>query len=389
MSQAQAADANVAVAKVNLLGLSPQKLVAFFAELGEKRFRAQQVSQWIHQLGCTDFNEMTNISKPLRAKLAAVAEIRPPELVEQFDSADGTRKWLIRVSGGSCVETVFIPDKGRGTLCVSSQVGCSLDCSFCATGKQGFQRDLTAAEIVGQLWLAAKSFDTLKPNAERVVSNVVLMGMGEPLLNFENVVDAVNLMMDDWAYGLSKRRVTLSTSGVVPMLDELGKHTDVSLAVSLHAPNDELRNELVPINKKYPIAMLLDSVKRYLDGLPDKHRRATIEYTLISGVNDRPEHAEQLVELLRDVPSKINLIPFNPFSASQYQRVSNNSLHRFRDILLQAGYTATIRTTRGDDIDAACGQLAGVVNDKTRRSERYRRAHATLNEEPVRIIQGE
>lgn len=376
-------------AKVNLLGLSPAKLEAFFAGLGEKGFRARQVSQWIHQQGVDQFDEMTNISKPLRARLAELAEIRPPELVGQYDSADGTRKWLIRVSGGSCVETVFIPDKGRGTLCVSSQVGCSLDCSFCATGKQGFQRDLTAAEIVGQLWLAAKSFGSLDPKVDRVVSNVVLMGMGEPLLNFDNVVDAVNLMMDDYAYGLSKRRVTLSTSGVVPMLDELGKHTDVSLAVSLHAPNDALRDELVPINRKYPIAMLLASVRRYLDGLPDKHRRATIEYTLMDGINDRPEHAHELAHLLRDVPSKINLIPFNPFSSSQYRRVSNNNLYRFRDILLEAGYTATIRTTRGDDIDAACGQLAGVVNDRTRRSERHRQGVSVAVAETVRFVQGE
>lgn len=377
------------VDKVNLLGLSPAKLEAFFANLGEKRFRAQQVSQWIHQHGIDQFEQMSNLSKPLRTRLAEIAEIRPPELVQQMESVDGTRKWLIRVSGGSCIETVFIPEKNRGTLCVSSQVGCSLDCSFCATGKQGFQRDLTAAEIVGQLWLAARSFGSLGAQAERVISNVVFMGMGEPLLNFENVIDAVNLMMDDHAYGLSKRRVTLSTSGVVPMLDELGKHTDVSLAVSLHAPNDELRNELVPINKKYPIAMLLDSVRRYLAGLPDKHRNATIEYTLIGGVNDRPEHAHQLAELLRDVPSKINLIPFNPFSLSDYQRVSNNSLYRFRDILIEAGYTATIRTTRGDDIDAACGQLAGLVNDKTRRSERYNRDSSAVASDPVRFIQGE
>ncbi len=377
------------VDKINLLGLSPAKLEAFFAELGEKRFRAQQVSQWIHQHGIDQFEQMSNLSKPLRIKLAEIAEIRPPELVQQLESTDGTCKWLIRVAGGSCVEAVFIPEKNRGTLCVSSQVGCSLDCSFCATGKQGFQRDLTTAEIIGQLWLAAKSFRDLDGQVERVVSNVVFMGMGEPLLNFENVVDAIHLMLDDHAYGLSKRRVTLSTSGVVPMLDQLGKHTDVSLAVSLHAPNDALRNELVPINKKYPIAMLLASVKGYLAGLPDKHRSATIEYTLIDGVNDRPEHARELAELLRDVPSKINLIPFNPFSLSDYRRVSNNSLYRFRDILVEAGYTATIRTTRGDDIDAACGQLAGMVNDRTRRSERYNRDALADIGEPVRFIQGE
>lgn len=371
--------------KVNLLGLSLAKMEAFFAELGEKPFRARQVQQWIHQCGVDDFSQMSNLSKALRTKLQEVAEVRPPELLEQLESVDGTRKWLMRVSGGSCIETVFIPEKKRGTLCVSSQVGCSLDCSFCATGKQGFQRDLTVAEIVGQLWLAARSFGSLSPQAERVISNVVLMGMGEPLLNFDNVVDAVNLMMSDHAYGLSKRRVTLSTSGVVPMLDELGKHTDVSLAVSLHAPNDALRDELVPINRKYPIAVLLASVKRYLAGLPDK-RSATIEYTLIDGVNDRPEHAQQLVALLRDVPSKINLIPFNPFSLSDYRRVSNNSLYRFRDILIEAGYTTTIRTTRGDDIDAACGQLAGKVNDRTRRSERYERSKSAAASDVVRIV---
>ncbi|MEZ5539651.1 MAG: 23S rRNA (adenine(2503)-C(2))-methyltransferase RlmN [Pseudomonadales bacterium] len=376
------------VDKVNLLGLSSAKLEAFFAELGEKPFRARQVLQWIHQRGVDDFEQMSNLSKSLREKLAAVAEVRPPELLQQLESIDGTRKWLMRVSGGSCIETVFIPEKKRGTLCVSSQVGCSLDCSFCATGKQGFQRDLTAAEIVGQLWLAAKSFDSLNPQADRVISNVVLMGMGEPLLNFDNVVDAVNLMMNDHAYGLSKRRVTLSTSGVVPMLDELGKHTDVSLAISLHAPNDALRDELVPINRKYPIAMLLDSVKRYLAGLPDK-RSATIEYTLIDGVNDKPEHAQQLAALLHDVPSKINLIPFNPFSLSDYRRVSNNRLYRFRDILIEAGYTTTIRTTRGDDIDAACGQLAGMVNDRTRRSARYEQARSASTGDIVRIVQGE
>lgn len=360
--------------KVNLLGMSPAKLEAFFATLGEKPFRARQVSQWIHQFGIADFGQMTNLAKSLRTRLEAVAEIRPPELVSEHASADGTRKWLLRVSGGSCIETVFIPEKSRGTLCVSSQVGCSLDCSFCATGKQGFQRDLTAAEIVGQLWLAARSLGGLGRHAERAISNVVLMGMGEPLLNFDNVVDAVNLMMDDHAYGLSKRRVTLSTSGVVPMLDVLGQHTDVSLAVSLHAPTDDLRDQLVPINRKYPIAMLLASVRRYLDGLPDRHRRATIEYTLIDGVNDSAEQAHQLAALLRDVPCKINLIPFNPFGLSGYRRVSNNNLYRFRDILLQAGYTATVRTTRGDDIDAACGQLAGQVNDRTRRSERHRQS---------------
>jgi len=359
-------------AKVNLLGLPEAKLVEFFAGLDEKRFRATQVLKWIHQLGADRFDDMTNISKALRAKLEVHAEIRAPEVVRQLDSSDGTRKFLIRVSGGSVVETVFIPEGERGTLCVSSQVGCSLDCSFCATGKQGFDRDLTAAEIIGQVWIAAKSFDQLKPGGPRRITNVVMMGMGEPLLNFDNVVDAMNLMMADNAYGISKRRVTLSTSGVVPALDRLGQYTDACLAISLHAPNDELRNQLVPINRKYPIAMLLDSAQRYVAGLPDSHRRITIEYTLIDQVNDRPEHARQLAELLRDVPVKINLIPFNPFSLSNYKRASNNAIRRFQTILMEADFITTVRTTRGEDIDAACGQLSGAVNDSTKRSERHR-----------------
>ncbi|MEZ5528568.1 MAG: 23S rRNA (adenine(2503)-C(2))-methyltransferase RlmN [Porticoccaceae bacterium] len=369
--------------KVNLLGLSAEKLVEFFASLGEKPFRATQLLKWIHQQGVDDFEQMTNLSKSLRQLLQEKAEIRAPEVVSQYDSADGTRKWLIRVSGGSCIETVFIPEKDRGTLCVSSQVGCSLDCSFCATGKQGFNRDLTAAEIIGQVWIAAKSFGSLGAGADRVVSNVVMMGMGEPLLNFDNVVDAMSLMLHDCAYGLSKRRVTLSTSGVVPALDRLGDVSDVSLAISLHAPNDELRNELVPINRKYPIAMLLDSARRYLDKMPDTHRKITVEYTLIDRVNDRDEHARQLAKLLKDIPCKINLIPFNPFAQSDYKRVTNTALNRFRDILYKEGYTVTVRTTRGDDIAAACGQLAGTVNDKTRRSERYRNQ---VEETPVRFV---
>ncbi|TNE75380.1 MAG: 23S rRNA (adenine(2503)-C(2))-methyltransferase RlmN [Gammaproteobacteria bacterium] len=369
--------------KVNLLGLSAEKLVEFFASLGEKPFRATQLMKWIHQQGVDDFDQMTNLSKSLRQQLQEKAEIRAPEVVSQHDSADGTRKWLIRVSGGSCIETVFIPEKDRGTLCVSSQVGCSLDCSFCATGKQGFNRDLTAAEIIGQVWIAAKSFNSLGSGADRVVSNVVMMGMGEPLLNFDNVVDAMSLMLHDCAYGLSKRRVTLSTSGVVPALDRLGDVSDVSLAISLHAPNDELRNELVPINRKYPIAMLLESARRYLDKMPDTHRKITVEYTLIDLVNDRDEHARQLANLLKDIPCKINLIPFNPFAQSDYRRVTNTALNRFRDILHKAGYTVTVRTTRGDDIAAACGQLAGTVNDKTRRSERYQRQAETT---PVRFV---
>lgn len=368
--------------KVNVLGLSALKLSEFFESIGEKRFRATQVQKWIHQNGVDNFDDMLNISKALREKLKTIAEIRPPEVVQQLDSNDGTRKFLISVSGDNIVETVFIPEGDRGTLCVSSQVGCSLDCSFCATGKQGFNRDLTAAEIIGQVWLAAKSFGQFGDKAPRTITNVVMMGMGEPLLNFENVVDAMNLMLDDNSYGLSKRRVTLSTSGVVPALDRLGDYTDVSLAISLHAPNDELRNTLVPLNKKYPIAVLLDSAQRYIEGLPDIRRKITIEYTLIDQVNDRSHHAYELAELLRDIPVKINLIPFNPFSLVDYKRVSNNALRKFQDILIKEGFTTTIRTTRGDDIDAACGQLAGSVMDRTLRSARYR-------QQPVKFIDSE
>ena len=358
--------------RINLLGMSRAKLEQFFVGLGEKPFRAQQVLKWIHQEGVDNFDAMTNIGKALRVRLSEVAEIRPPEVVQQQDSADGTRKWAIRVSGGSLVELVYIPSSDRATLCVSSQVGCSLDCSFCSTGKQGFQRDLTAAEIIGQVWLAIKSFDGFAPGKDRVVSNVVMMGMGEPLLNFDNVVDAMNIMLDDFAYGLSKRRVTLSTSGVVPALDRLADVSDVSLAISLHAPNDALRNELVPINRKYPIAELLAACRRYMDKQTDTHRVTTVEYTLIAGVNDAPEQARELAQLLRDFPCKINLIPFNPFSLSDYQRPSKAAITRFWTVLNEAGYVVTVRTTRGDDIDAACGQLVGQVADRTRRSARHR-----------------
>jgi 23S rRNA (adenine2503-C2)-methyltransferase len=364
--------------RINLLGLSRAKLERFFVSLGEKPFRAQQVLKWIHQLGVADFESMTNIGKALRTRLQEIAEIRPPEVVKQLDSADGTRKWVIRVAGGGLVELVHIPTADRATLCVSSQVGCSLDCSFCSTGKQGFQRDLTAAEIIGQVWLAIKSFDGFVPGKDRVVTNVVMMGMGEPLLNFDNVVDAMDLMLDDFAYGLSKRRVTLSTSGVVPAVDRLGEVSDVSLAISLHAPNDALRNQLVPINRKYPIAELLAACRRYMDRQTDKHRVTTVEYTLIAGVNDTPELAHELAVLLRDFPCKINLIPFNPFSLSDYSRPNKAAITRFWNILTEAGFVVTIRTTRGDDIDAACGQLVGEVADRTRRSERYRQAAADL-----------
>ena len=357
--------------KVNLLGLSREKLISFFTEIGEKPFRAQQVMKWIHHFGVEDFDEMTNVSKALRTKLKEIAEIRGPEVVSFDESKDGTRKWVIRIDSGSCVETVYIPESGRGTLCVSSQAGCALDCSFCSTGKQGFNSDLTVAEIIGQVWLAVKSFGSPASSEERSVTNVVMMGMGEPLLNFDNVIDAMNMMMDDYAYGLSKRRVTLSTSGVVPNLLKMIGLTDVSLAVSLHAPNDALRNELVPINKRYNLTTLLDAIAQYMDSLPDTSRVVTIEYTLLAGVNDQPEHAEQLIRLLKDVPCKLNLIPFNPFPHSGYVRPSNNAIHRFKTALQEAGFNTTVRKTRGDDIDAACGQLVGSVMDKTRRSARY------------------
>ncbi len=356
--------------KVNLLGLSPSKMEAFFAEIGEKKFRATQVLKWIHQLGATRFDEMTNISKALRAKLEEVAEIREPEVILEKTSKDGTRKWVIRTDSGSSVEAVLIPDGDRKTLCVSSQVGCSLDCSFCSTGKQGFNSNLTAAEIIGQLRIAIRSYGEYNTTSQRVVSNVVLMGMGEPLMNFNNVVDAITLMMEDNAYCLSKRRVTLSTAGVVPAIDKLREVTDVSLAISLHAPNDDLRDVLVPINKRYPIKELVAACNRYLDNLNDK-RVITVEYTLIDGVNDKPEHAKQLLKILRRMPSKLNVIPFNPFPNSGYERPSEERILAFKSIIVHGGIVTTVRRTRGDEIDAACGQLVGQVADRTRRSQKY------------------
>lgn len=358
--------------KPNLLGMSQQQLAAFMQSLGEKPFRAQQLMKWIHHQGVVDFDAMSNISKVLRQRLKEVARLELPEVVHQHTSRDGTRKWAIRLQGGSLVETVLIPEGDRATLCVSSQIGCSLDCSFCSTGKQGYQRDLSAAEIVAQLWLANHSLGVYREGASRVITNVVMMGMGEPLMNFDNVVTAANLMMDDLGYGLSKRRVTLSTSGVVPALEKLIGLTDVSLAISLHAANDTLRNELVPINRKYPISELLRATRRYMDHLPDRSRVVVFEYTLIKGVNDLDQHAEEMVALLRDIPCKINLIPFNPFPQSDYKRPSTARVDRFKRILQREGYMVTVRSTRGDDIDAACGQLVGQVQDRTRRNERYR-----------------
>ena len=359
------------VEKVNLLGLTLPKMEAFCLSIGEKKFRGAQLVKWIHQQGVTDFDQMTNLSKSFRDQLKDIAEVRPPRVTFQGDSTDGTRKWLMEVDGGSKIETVYIPDGDRGTLCVSSQVGCSLDCSFCSTGKQGFNKNLTAAEIIGQVFLAAKSFGLpVKDSQKRAVTNVVMMGMGEPLLNFEPVVDAMALMLEDQAYCLSKRRVTLSTSGVVPNLNELAKVTDVALAVSLHAPNDALRNELVPINRKYPIAVLFDSIRHYLDGLSD-NRSVTFEYTMLKGVNDSDALAHELSALAKTIRCKINLIPFNPFPGTDYEVSSRNRIYAFQRILLEDGHVVTVRKTRGDDIDAACGQLAGQVADKTKRSARY------------------
>ncbi len=356
--------------RTNLLGLNRKHLEAWLLALGEKPFRAVQLLKWIHQLGVTDFDLMTNISKPLREKLKEVAEIIPPLIKDCFDAKDGCYKWVVEVTSGSSVEMVYIPEAGRGTLCISSQAGCSLDCSFCATGKQGFNSDLTTAEIIGQLWLAKQELGEFSQPLPRRITNVVMMGMGEPLLNFDNVINAVNLMMEDNCYGLSKRRVTISTSGVVPAILRLSEFTDASLALSLHAPNDELRSQIVPINRKYPIKELLASVKQYMDSLTDS-RVATIEYILISGVNDHRQHARELAELLRTLPCKINLIPFNPIAGSEYKRSSNTAITSFRQILQEAGYTVTIRTTRGDEIGAACGQLVGQVDDRTRRNARF------------------
>ena len=370
-------DATPTPQKINLLGMTRSQMEEFFVSIGEKKFRAAQVIKWIHQLGVDNFDEMSNVSKALRAKLAEVAEIRPPKVVYKEFSNDGTRKWVLDVGNNSMVETVLIPaEGGRKTLCVSSQVGCALDCSFCSTGKQGFQRDLSIAEIIGQVWVANRSYfeeNQDYDSRERAITNVVMMGMGEPLLNFDAVVPAMELMLDDYAYGLSKRRVTLSTSGIVPMIDKLSEVIDVSLAVSLHAPNDELRNELVPINKKYPLKELTAACRRYLSKFQEEggRRKVTIEYVMLAGVNDQAIHAKQLIQLLKDVPSKINLIPFNPFPHAPYGCTPRQEILAFQRTLTEAGFICTIRTTRGDDIDAACGQLVGKVQDRTRRAERW------------------
>jgi 23S rRNA (adenine2503-C2)-methyltransferase len=354
--------------RTNLLGLDLQGLEAFFVELGEKPFRARQLLQWIHQYRVTDFAEMTNLSKALREKLQQVAEVRVPEVMQEHVSRDGTRKWIIKMDGGNAIEAVFIPEGSRGTLCVSSQVGCALTCTFCSTGQQGFNRNLDAAEIVAQLWIANEALGK-DPKGNRVVTNVVMMGMGEPLANYNNVVTAMNLMRDDFGYGISWRRLTLSTSGMVPMIDKLREDCHVSLAISLHAANDKLRDEIIPLNQKYPIAELLAACKRYVAG-DQKRRHITVEYVMLDGINDTLEDARDLDRLLKDLPTKINLIPFNSFPGTDYQCSSSKQIERFKQYLIDKGQVVTVRKTRGDDIVAACGQLAGEVQDKSRRAER-------------------
>lgn len=354
--------------KTNLLNYDLAGLTELFAQMGQKPFRAKQVMRWIHQACAADFDDMTDLAKALRAKLNAEAEIGIPGLMAAQESRDGTRKWLLDVGTGNGVETVFIPESDRGTLCVSSQVGCALECTFCSTGRQGFNRNLTTAEIIGQLWWANKAMG-VTPKNERVISNVVMMGMGEPLANYQNVVTALSIMLDDHGYGLSRRRVTVSTSGMVPQMDRLKEDMPVALAVSLHASNDAVRDRIIPLNRKYPLKELMAACQRYLVKAPRDF--VTFEYVMLDGVNDLPEHARELLALVRDVPCKFNLIPFNPFPNSGYERSSDENIRIFREILQEAGLVVTTRKTRGDDIDAACGQLAGQVRDKTRRKEKW------------------
>lgn len=354
--------------RINLLDLDRKAMIRFFADLGEKPFRSSQILKWIHQVGISDINEMTNLSKILRAKLKEIAYIKAPEVKHEQISKDGTRKWLLEIDGGNSVEAVFIPEDGRGTLCVSSQVGCPLDCKFCSTGKQGFNKNLTVGEIIGQLWVANHQLGWVA-GGRQPITNVVMMGMGEPLLNFDNVIPAMDLMMDDFAYGLSRRRVTLSTSGIIPGIDQLKQISPVSLAISLHAPNDEIRQEIMSINKTYPLDKLLEACRRFTD-VKESHNHITFEYVMLDGINDSEENARELVTRLRGIPAKINLIPFNPFPGSNYQCSSKSTINRFKTILIESGLIAVTRKTRGDDIDAACGQLVGQVIPK---AERYRR----------------
>ena len=360
----------------NLLDLDPAQLVAYCGALGEKPFRAKQLQRWIHQFGASSFDEMTDLAKSLREKLATRAIIAAPAVISDHTSTDGTRKWLVDVGQGNAVETVFIPEENRGTLCISTQAGCAVNCRFCSTGKQGFNRNLSVGEIIGQLWMAEFELRRTKgiipgPKGERQITNVVMMGMGEPLLNFEPTVTALRLMLDDNAYGLSRRRVTLSTSGVVPMIDKLSQECPVALAVSLHASNDALRDSLIPLNKKYPLAELKAACQRYLEFAPRDF--ITFEYCMLDGVNDTDAHARELIQLVQDIPCKFNLIPFNPFPESGLKRSNNPRIKAFAQVLLDAGIVTTTRKTRGDDIDAACGQLAGEVQDRTRVQERMQK----------------
>lgn len=380
---------------VNLLDLDAQGLVAYCESLGEKPFRAKQLQRWIHQYNAADFDGMTDLAKSLREKLKGRAIIGMPAIISDNVSSDGTRKWLVDVGNGNAVETVFIPEDNRGTLCVSSQAGCAVNCRFCSTGKQGFSRNLTTAEIIGQLRMSEFALRASllgeaggratggEGKGERVITNVVMMGMGEPLLNYDAVVPAMRLMLDDNAYGLSRRRVTLSTSGVVPMMDRLGAELPVALAVSLHAPNDALRDELVPLNRKYPLRELMAACQRYLEVAPRDF--ITFEYCMLDGVNDTEKHARELLAVTRDVPCKFNLIPFNPFPESGLLRSKSDQIKRFAQILMDAGVVTTVRKTRGDDIDAACGQLAGEVKDRTRLAERMGRSTGKVIE--VRPVQ--
>jgi 23S rRNA (adenine2503-C2)-methyltransferase len=378
-SKKTAVPATAATAKTNIFDFDRASLERFFEEeLGEKKFRAHQVMKWIHHRYVTDFAGMTDLGKALRAKLEERAVVHAPQLIFDKASTDGTHKWLLGMDPKNAIETVYIPDKGRGTLCVSSQVGCALNCQFCSTATQGFNRNLSTAEIIGQVWIAARHLGNV-PHQQRKLTNVVMMGMGEPLANFDNVVRAMSIMRDDLGYGLANKRVTLSTAGMVPMIDRLAAESDVSLAVSLHAPTDELRSELVPLNRKYPIADLMDACVRY--ALRKKGESVTFEYTLMKGVNDQPQHARELVRLMREFDrrvqmkdaAKVNLIPFNPFPGTRFERPDDEVIRGFQKLLNNAGMIAPVRRTRGDDIDAACGQLKGQVMDRTRRQAEFRK----------------
>ena len=362
---------------INLLDLDEAGLQEFFISIGEQPWRAQQVLKWVYHQQQTDFMKMSNLGLALRQRLAEIAEIRPPVMLKEQVSTDGTIKWLLGLPGGNAVETVYIPETNRGTLCVSSQVGCALNCTFCSTATQGFSRNLTTGEIIGQVWLAAHALGHQR-NGTRQITNVVMMGMGEPLLNFDAVVPAMRLMREDLGFGLAAKRVTLSTAGLVPGIRKLREEIDVALAVSLHAPEDELRSTLVPLNRKYPVAELMQACRDYIAG---RHKRSvTFEYTLMDGINDHSEHAHKLVRLLKSVPSKLNLIPFNPFPGARYRCSPPDRIKRFQEIVMSKGQIAIVRKTRGEDIDAACGQLIGKVRDRTRRSEQHRLRLAELQQ---------